>query len=61
MANDGDLNAMIETGARVLGLPVQPEWQAAIRAHLATNLRLAALVAEFELPDELDPAPVYRP
>ena len=60
MANDDELNALIEIGTRVLGLQVQPEWQDSIRAHLATNLRLATLVSEFDLPDELDPAPVYR-
>jgi len=36
------------------------EWLAGVRLHLKTNLRLAHLVADFDLPDDLDPAPVFR-
>jgi hypothetical protein len=43
----------------VLALPVEPEWLAAIKANLEMNLRLAAFVAEFSLPDESEPAPVF--
>jgi hypothetical protein len=46
--------------ARVLAIPVEPQWLPAIRANLQVNLRLAALVAEFDLPDEAEPAPVFR-
>ncbi len=54
------LDALIAAGAEVLGLSVDPAWQRAIRAHLGVTLRHAALVAAFDLPDEADPAPVFR-
>ena len=53
------LDAFIEGAARLLALPVEPQWLAAIKANLEVNLRLGALVAEFALPDEAEPAPVF--
>jgi hypothetical protein len=53
------LDGFVEAAARVLALPVEPEWRAAIKANLEVNLRLAAFVAEFALPDETEPAPVF--
>jgi hypothetical protein len=53
------LDGFIDAAARVLALPVEPQWRAAIKANLETNLRLAAFVAEFALPDETEPAPVF--
>jgi hypothetical protein len=53
------LDGFIEAAARVLALPLEPQWLAAIKANLQTNLRLAAFVAEFALPDESEPAPVF--
>jgi hypothetical protein len=43
----------------VLALPVEPQWLAAIKTNLEVNLRMAAFVAEFALPDETEPAPVF--
>jgi hypothetical protein len=53
------LDAFIEAAARVLALPVEPQWRAAIKANLEVNLRLATFVADFALPDEAEPAPVF--
>ncbi len=50
----------IETALLALGIRAQPEWLPAIRFHLELSLRLAVMVAEFPLPDEADPAPVFR-
>ncbi len=58
-ASDEALDQLIDAGARILGLPVEPEWTPAIRANLAVSFRLAALVEDFELPDEAEPAPVF--
>ena len=41
-------------------LPIEPAWKPAIKANLQVTLRLAAIVAEFELPDEAEPAPVFE-
>jgi hypothetical protein len=57
---DETLDAFIEAAARALSLPVEPEWKPAIRANLQATLKHAALVDEFPLPDEAEPAPVFR-
>lgn len=46
--------------AEALALPLDPAWKPAIKANLQVTLRLAATVAEFELPDEAEPAPVFE-
>jgi hypothetical protein len=53
------LGDFIEAAARVLALPIEPQWLGAIKANLEVNLRLAAFVAEFALPDETEPAPIF--
>jgi len=54
------LDAYIDAAAQALGIPVQPEWKPAVRANLEVTFRLAALVGEKELPDDAEPAPVFR-
>jgi hypothetical protein len=53
------LDGFIDAAAQLLGLPVQPQWRAAIKANLEVNLRMASFVAEFALPDETEPAPIF--
>jgi len=57
--SDADLDAFIDASATVLGLSIAPEWRTAVRANLAITFRLGSVVADFELPDEADPAPVF--
>jgi hypothetical protein len=57
---DDDLNAMIDAGTVALGIAIDPAWRETIRESLAVTLRLAALVDEFPLHDEAEPAPVFR-
>jgi len=54
------LEAYIDAAAQALGIPLQPEWRGEIRANLAMTFKLAALVAEKELPDDAEPAPVFK-
>ena len=54
------LDKLIDASAAALALPIDPAWKPAIRANLQVTLRLAATVAEFELPDEAEPAPVFE-
>jgi hypothetical protein len=54
------LDDYITAVAGALKLPVEPAWMPAIRMNLAVTFRLAALVDEFALPDEAEPAPVFR-
>ena len=53
------LDGFIDAAARLLALPVEPQWRAAIKANLEVNLRMANFVAEFGLPDETEPAPIF--
>jgi hypothetical protein len=54
------LDAYIDASAQALGIPLQPEWKGPIRANLEVTFKLAALVAEKELPDDAEPAPVFK-
>ena len=55
-----DVDKLIDAGTALLGIPIEPEWREAIRANLLVTLRLADTVDKFPLPDEADPAPVFR-
>jgi hypothetical protein len=59
-ASPDPLDGFVAAGARALALPVEPQWLPAIRANLEVNLRMANFVAEFVLPDESEPAPIFR-
>lgn len=53
-------DASLTVAAAVLGIALRPEWVPAVRFHLELSLRLAQMVAEFPLPDDTEPAPVFR-
>jgi len=55
-----ELDDFIAASARTLELPVDPAWYPMIPANLEVIFRLAGLVAEFKLPDDAEPAPVFR-
>ena len=50
----------IAAAARSLDLNVARRWMPGVRGHLQAILRHGALVAGFPLPDESEPAPVFR-
>ena len=54
------LDDFIAGAARALSLTLDPEWGPAVRGNLIVTLHHAATVAEFDLPDEAEPAPVFR-
>jgi hypothetical protein len=56
---DAELDLWLDASAKPLGLKVAPEWRAAVRANLAVTFRMAGVVADFDLPDEAEPAPVF--
>ena len=58
--SSADLDELITASARALALPLDPAWHSAIRANLEVTLRLAALVADPPLPDDAEPAAVFR-
>jgi Protein of unknown function (DUF4089) len=55
-----DLDDYITASARLLALPVEPAWYPMVRVNLEVTFRLAAVVTEFKLPDDAEPAPVFR-
>ncbi|HJZ33832.1 MAG TPA: DUF4089 domain-containing protein [Hyphomicrobiaceae bacterium] len=57
---DRALESLIAAAAELLALPIEPAWRPAIEANLKATLQLAATVVEFELADDLEPAPVFN-
>jgi Protein of unknown function (DUF4089) len=54
------VDAMIAASAQALGLTLDPAWLSGIKFNLQLVLRHAALVDEFPLPDDAEPAPVFH-
>ena len=57
----GDLDAYVDAMSAVVGLEIAPEHRPGVLRQLAIVLAAAALVAEFAIPDVIEPAPVFRP
>jgi 1-carboxybiuret hydrolase subunit AtzG-like protein len=55
----GSLDRFVDAAAQALALPVEPAWKPAIKFNLDVTLRMAASFAEFPLPDDAEPAPVF--
>ncbi|MFL9500788.1 DUF4089 domain-containing protein [Rhodopseudomonas palustris] len=55
-----DLDSYIDAVGSALGLTIDPAWKPAVRANLEVSLKLARMVDEFPLPDETEPASVFR-
>lgn len=58
--DDEAARAIIKAMAPLLGIQVDPAWQATVAANLRAVSAAAGLVLDFPLPDELEPAPVFR-
>jgi hypothetical protein len=54
------LDTYIDAVADALALPVEAAWKPAIRANLDVTLKMARMVQEFPLPDEIEPASIYE-
>jgi hypothetical protein len=54
------LDDFIAAASAALDLPLEPAWKPAVKANLEVTLKHAALVAEFALPDEAEPAPIFK-
>ena len=53
------LDDYIDAVGKALALPVEDAWRPAVKANLEFSLRIARLVDEFKLPDEIEPASVF--
>jgi hypothetical protein len=60
MAPDDTLDDLITATADALALPIDPAWRPAVRTHLEVTLRLGKLIEDVDLPDDAEPAPVFR-
>ena len=60
MSDTDDLDSWLDGNAALLGITVAPEWREAVRLHLGITRDLAQRVLGFQLPDDADPAPVFR-
>lgn len=54
------LDDYIDAVAAALALPIAVEDKPAVRMNLDVTLRMARLVQEFPLPDEIEPASIYE-
>jgi hypothetical protein len=60
MATKDSLEEFITAAADALALPIDPAWRPAVRTHLEVTLKHAKLVEELDLPDDAEPAPIFR-
>jgi hypothetical protein len=54
------LDDLIVAAANALALTVDPAWTPAVRANLQVIFAQAALVTAFDLPDDAEPAPIFK-
>ena len=54
------LDEYIDAVGKALALAVDDAWKPAVRANLEVSLRLAKLVDEFPLPDDHEPASIFK-
>ncbi|AXS40936.1 DUF4089 domain-containing protein [Breoghania sp. L-A4] len=45
----------------VMGLTIEEDWRPSVVANMAATAAAAALVLDFPLDDEIEPAPVFIP
>ena len=55
-----DADAYVDAAARLVGLPLDPAHRPGVVVNLKRIAQMAALVMEFPLPEETEPAPVYQ-
>ena len=60
MTTGDRIDTFIAAAAKALDLPLEENWKPAVRANLEVTLRLAKLVDDFPLPDDCEPAPIYK-
>ena len=56
-----DIARWVDEGAKVIGLPIAPEYRANVILNVERSLAIAQPLLAVELDDELTPAPVFRP
>ena len=54
------LDDYIDAVGKALSLPIEDAWKPSVKANLDVSLKLAGLVDEFPLPDEIEPVSIFR-
>jgi 1-carboxybiuret hydrolase subunit AtzG-like len=54
------VDSLVAASAQALGLALDPAWEAGVSFNLQLILRHAAVVDQFPLPDEAEPAPIFH-
>jgi hypothetical protein len=54
------IDTVVAASAQALSLRIDPAWRASVKRNLHVILKHAALVDQFSLPDDIEPAPVFR-
>jgi hypothetical protein len=57
---DPSLDDFIVAAAAMLDLPLEEAWKLAVKANLEVTLRFAESVMELKLPDDAEPAPIFK-
>jgi hypothetical protein len=60
MTDTDELEAWLDTAAALHGIGIAPEWRDAVLLHLRITRDMAQQVLDFPLPDDAEPAPVFR-
>ena len=60
-ADPAALGALVDAGARAVGLSIDSSSRPLVIEHLGRLLTAAAVVAERDLPETVEPAPVFHP
>jgi hypothetical protein len=60
-ADPAAIEAFIDAGAALSGLAVDPAYRPGVKIHLNAVTNAAKLVLAFELEDDAEPGPVFRP
>ena len=58
---DFDADALLDAVAPALNLKIDAAYRPGTLVYLDFTARMAQFVMDFELPDTLEPAPVFRP
>ncbi len=56
----GRVVALVSANAEALGIPIDAASRSGVTFNLGLILRIAALVDEFPLPDDIEPGPVFH-
>ncbi|MBO0757438.1 MAG: DUF4089 domain-containing protein [Bradyrhizobiaceae bacterium] len=60
MKGSDPLSDYIEAGGQLFELNIEPAWNPGVRANLEVIFRQAMLFMTFELPDDAEPAPIFK-